>query len=141
MPSANAVDASGGAARPTVRRQLATVNSGAEKMLVWDGGRVTTLNNNARSTSMHLDVSQWATGHKFCDPADDGSSLDQVISIGGFPVNENALHNVDSANPDECGMRFRHNSNRQLAALFCDGHAEQRQLNSVMRKDVCVNRK
>lgn len=141
MPSANQPDMAGGTPQPTVRRNLSGVRDGASKMLVWDGGQVTTLNNNARAASVHLDAKQWVTGHRFCEPADDGSNLDLPLSIGAYPATENKVHNTDSADPEECGMRFRHNGNRQMAALFCDGHAEQRDLGNIVSRDVCVNRK
>lgn len=152
MPSANllapgyAPDATTGSA--PARRQLATVRDSSSKMLIWDGAQLSTANNNAAIRSWGLDGGQWAGAgaHHFCDPADTGypdAQLDQPIAIGSNPANDlasNKAANKDGEVEGECLMRFRHNSDRNMSVLYCDGHADSRDMNSVLRREVCVNR-
>lgn len=145
--------------RLPVRRQLATVEAGTEKFLVWDGAQVpvdtgsnpaTTNaegNNNASIYSGGLDGDAWnVVSHKFCDPSDDpNTNLDTKIGVastiaynGTTDVSKttNVQANLDAGT---CFMRFRHIGNTQMGVLFCDGHAEQRTIGAVTRREVCVN--
>lgn len=151
LPSANllapgyAPDAVNG--QVPARRQLATVKNSSTKLLIWDGGQIFTANNNASPRSWALDGGQW-TGpgaHHFCDPADVGyadANLDAPIAIGSNAANDlasNTAANRDGDVEGECIMRFRHNGGKAMNALYCDGHADTRTLQSVLRREVCVN--
>lgn len=129
-------------------RQLATVKNGSSKMLVWDGAQVPDTgangtNNNPTPVALGLDGgkvdgSAWP-GHLFLDPSADASDLNTTlwIAANGATGPDNKTNNIDGALNL---MRFRHMGNSQVGALFCDGHAEQRPINGVIRSEVAVNR-
>lgn len=132
---------------PFLHRQLATVKDASGKMLVWDGAQIpdttgTGSNNNCVPVAIGLDggptdATTWPT-HQFLDPSPDPAvNMEGPLWIASGNTGTNKDNNTDG---DKNLMRFRHLGNNQVGALFCDGHAEQRALNGVARRDVCVNR-
>ncbi len=115
-----------------------------------------------------LDNFQATSGHGFCNPPAQSTfqpawyanpiSLGDPIGVGGSPSSQAAgsvtpsylaaaNHDFFGASTsfggisgyDACNMRFRHMNNKVCAALFCDGHADNKAIGTVLAKDICVN--
>lgn len=148
-------------------RGLSSVKDSASKALAWDSGQTMQMwqNGNSWQWLTWMDGEAYAlrngsngpiTGSGLLDPPLNGVNLDRQIAIGVDPEGatdaittaNNRIHNVDNGGGTntsvdsgiENAIRLRHNGDKVVNILFCDGHVEGRTFGELPRRIFCVNR-